>query len=181
MAAGQRDAAYQRNAQRQRQSNLESLAALAGKKLLLALQKVVGRVVDTGTRHQREDTRQQENRHRGLVVDGEEPRTGGQRQGGRQCGNGRAHAEQLHAEDVYHPAHRAGQTGGQIVPPRHLKGNAEADGGNDHHHKMGKVVRPCRHHTATPSPRARIQPSTTPPAMLPAMNRASNRRMEPER
>ena len=34
---------------------------------------------------------------------------------------------------------------------------------------------------ATPNPRAMIQPSTTPPAMLPAISRASSRRMEPDR
>lgn len=59
MPARQRQAAYQRNAQGQRQGNLERLAAFAGKQFLLALQKVVGRVVDARAGHKREDTRQQ--------------------------------------------------------------------------------------------------------------------------
>ena len=46
MPARQRQTAHQRNAQRQGQRDLEGLAAFAGEKLLFALQKVVGRVVD---------------------------------------------------------------------------------------------------------------------------------------
>lgn len=68
----------------------------------------------------------------------------------------------------------------QVMPPRHLECDAKADRCNDGHHKMGKIMCPDRHH-ATPNPRAMIQPSTTPPAMLPAISRASSRRMEPDR
>lgn len=68
--------------QRQGQSDLEGLAAFAGEKLLLALQRVVGRVVDARARHKRKDARQQKNRHRGLVADGKEPRAAGQQRRG---------------------------------------------------------------------------------------------------
>ena len=60
MPARQRQTAHQRNAQRQSQRDLEGLAAFAGEKLLLALQKVVGRVVDARAWHpKRKDARQQ--------------------------------------------------------------------------------------------------------------------------
>ena len=90
MPARQRQTAHQRNAQRKGQRDLEGLAAFAGEKLLLALQKVVGRVVDARARHKRKDARQQKNRHRGLVADGKEPRAAGQRQRGDQRRNRRA-------------------------------------------------------------------------------------------
>ena len=146
------------------------------------MQEVIGGVIDARPRHQREDARQQKYRDRGLVVDREEPCAERQRQRGDEHRNGRGNAQQVVAEDVDHPAHRAGQAARQIVPLGHVEGDAKAAGGHHRHHKLRKVVGPeGRTHTATPNPCMTSQPSTTPQAMLPAISTASSRRMEPER
>ena len=58
-AAGQRDGTDHRNAQRDGHGNLDGFHALVGTEPLVVADKIVGRVVDTGAGHQREDAAQQ--------------------------------------------------------------------------------------------------------------------------
>ena len=67
MARRQRDAEHQRDAHGQCHRDLEGADAVGQRQCVVALNEIVGRVVDACTRHQREDARQQKYRDRGLV------------------------------------------------------------------------------------------------------------------
>ena len=75
----QGDAQHQRDASGQHDGDFKSGNTIGKGQRIVVLDKIIGRVVDTGSRHQRENARQQKDRYRGFEQDGQHP--GEQRQG----------------------------------------------------------------------------------------------------
>ena len=107
LARGQGQPQHQRDADGQRRRDLDRLGGRGGHLQVIVLDKVIGGVVDARPRHQREDARQKEHRHRGLEPDGEQPGQQRQRDDGQEVG-GHGPNAQHDGQLVGEPAHRAG-------------------------------------------------------------------------
>ena len=179
-------AQHQRDAHSQRHGYLEGGDAVGQRKGILALDEVVGGVVDARAGDQREDAGQQKDRHRRLEQHGADTRRQRQRddrdEGG--CRRvGPVQDGQLIDEPAHRPhqrtagegALRAGEEDGEAQRPR--------PGQKELCRQLAELCACQGHHTTvTPVSREiRLSTKPVPMAMLAAMSRASIIRMVPER
>ena len=106
LEAGQRKPQHQRDADGKGHGDLERRDAVGQSQSVVALDEVVGGVVDAGTGHQREDAGQQEDGDRRFEHDGEDAGQQRQRDDGQQRG-GKAFQPEEDGQLVNEPAHRA--------------------------------------------------------------------------
>ena len=178
---------HQRNAHGQRHGDLERGDAVGQGQDVVALDEVVGRVVDARAGHQRENARKQEDRDRRAQRNRKEAGQQRQRDHGQQARRKAFHAAE-HGGLVDQPAHGAHQPAvGQRVPgagEQDGKAQRTGPGQKELCHQLAQL--PGRdqlvHPTTTPVSAA-ASPSTrpVPMAMLAAISSASIIRMVPER
>ena len=186
MARRQRDAEHQRDAHGQCHRDLEGADAVGQRQCVVALNEIVGRVVDACTRHQREDAGEQEHGHRGLLQDGEHAGEDGE--GNHRQQAGRSGAQPKHdAQLIHEPAHGTHQrTGGQApAGAGEQDGKAQGAGAGQQElaHQLPDLgIGERNHATTTPVSREyRLSTRPVPMAMLAAMSSASIMRMVPDR
>ena len=179
-------AQHQRDAYSQRDGHLEGGDAVGQRKGILALDEIVGGVVDARAGDQREDAGQQKDRYRRLEQHGADTRR--QRQGDHRHQSGPGGLGPVQdGQLVDEPAHRAHQrtAGERALRAGEEDGEAQRPrpGQKELCHQLADLCACQGHHTTvTPVSReVRLRTRPVPMAMLAAMSRASIIRMVPER